>query len=100
MDNLNTHNISSLYEAFSPEEALSLAKRLEIRFTPKHGSWLDMGEIELSALGRQCHCKRRNNNISDLNGKLKAWYVDRNSEKDGVNWQFSTSNAHIQLKRL
>ena len=100
MDNLNTHNISSLYEAFSPEEALSLAKRLDIHFTPKHGSWLDMAEIELSALGRQCLSKRRIDNISDLNGELKAWYVDRNRKQNGVDWQFSTSDARIKLKRL
>lgn len=100
MDNLNTHNISSLYEAFSPEEALSLAKRLEIHYTPKHGSWLDIAEIELSALGRQCLCKRRIGNIDDLNSELKAWYVDRNSKQNGVDWQFSTSDARIKLKRL
>jgi hypothetical protein len=100
MDNLNTHAISSLYEAFNPEEALSLAKRLEIHFTPKHGSWLDIAEIELSALGRQCLSKRRIGNLDDLNNELKAWYIFRNKNQKGVDWQFSTTDARIKLKRL
>lgn len=84
MDNLNTHNISSLYEAFRLEEALLMAKRLEIHYTPKHGSWLDIVEIELSALGRQCLGSRRIDNIHNLNHELKAWYVDRNQKQKGV----------------
>lgn len=66
-DNLNTHKIASLYEAFPPDEALMLAKRLEIHHTPKHGSWLDIAEIELSALGNQCLSKRRISNVKELN---------------------------------
>jgi hypothetical protein len=80
MDNLNTHNIASLYEAFSPKEALSLAKRLEIHYTPKHGSWLNIAEIELSALGRQCLGSRRIDNLQELNQELASWYVDRNQK--------------------
>jgi hypothetical protein len=100
MDNLNTHNISSLYAAFRPEEALLMAKRLEIHYTPKHGSWLDIAEIELSALGRQCLGSRRINNLQDLNNELNAWYVDRNRNQKGIDWQFSTHDARIKLKRL
>ena len=85
---------------FCPDEALSLAKRLEVHYTPKHGSWLDIAEIELSALGRQCLSKRRIGNIGDLNSELKSWYVDRNSKQNGVDWQFTTADARIKLKRL
>lgn len=100
MDNLNTHNISSLYEAFPPEEALSMAKRLDIHYTPKHGSWLNVAEIELSALGRQCLGKRRIDNLRKLNHELEAWYVDRNCKQKSVDWQFTTDDARIKLKRL
>lgn len=100
MDNLNTHNISSLYEAFPPEEALQMAKRLEIHYTPKHGSWLNVAEIELSALGRQCLGKRRIDNIQVLDHELDSWSVDRNVNQKGVDWQFKTEDARIKLKRL
>lgn len=100
MDNLNTHNISSLYEAFEPSEAFALAQRLEIHHTPKHGSWLDIAEIELSALGRQCLCSRRISCLQTLNEELLAWYTVRNSKQKGVDWQFSTQDARIKLKRL
>lgn len=100
MDNLNTHNIASLYEAFSPKEALSLAKRLEIHYTPKHGSWLNIAEIELSALGRQCLGSRRISNLQELNKELTCWYVDRNKIQKGVDWQFTTDDARTKLKRL
>jgi hypothetical protein len=100
MDNLNTHNIASLYEAFSPKEALSLAKRLEIHYTPKHGSWLNIAEIELSALGRQCLGSRRIDNLQELNQELASWYVDRNQKQKGVDWQFTTDDARTKLKRL
>ncbi|MCE5197327.1 MAG: IS630 family transposase [Negativicutes bacterium] len=100
MDNLNTHNTSSLYEAFTPEEALRIAKRLEIHYTPKHGSWLNIAEIELSALGRQCLGKRRIDNLQTLNHELKAWYVDRNLKQKSVDWQFTTDAARTKLKRL
>jgi hypothetical protein len=100
MDNLNTHTIASLYEAFAPREALALAKRLEIHYTPKHGSWLDIAEIELSALGRQCLGSRRIDNLDTLNNELLSWYVGRNKKQWGVDWHFSTSSARIKLKRL
>lgn len=100
MDNLNTHNTSSLYEAFLPKEALRMAKRLVIHHTPKHGSWLNVAEIELSALGRQCLGKRRIDNIQALNHELAAWFVNRNANQNGVDWQFKTEDARVKLKRL
>ena len=100
MDNLNTHNTSSLYEAFPPEEALRMAKRLEVHYTPKHGSWLNVAEIELSALGRQCLGKRRIDDIHTLNCELQAWYSARNMKQRSVDWQFSTLDARNKLKRL
>lgn len=100
MDNLNTHNIASLYEAFNPDEAFLLAQRLEIHYTPKHGSWLNIAEIELSALGRQCLGKRRIGNLMELNQELNSWYVDRNQSQKGVDWHFTSDDARIKLKRL
>jgi hypothetical protein len=100
MDNLNTHGISSLYEAFVPEKAFRLAQRLEIHYTPKHGSWLNIAEIELSALGRQCLGKRRIDNLKVLNRELKCWFADRNAKQKGVDWQFTTADARTKLKRL
>ena len=99
MDNLNTHSISSLYEAFPPEVARRLAKRLEIHHTPKHGSWLNIAEIELSAMSRQC-LDRRISDISELNTELTAWEVTRNYSQKSVDWQFTTDSARIKLKRL
>ena len=100
MDNLNTHTISSLYEAFPPEEAFRLAQRLEIHYTPKHGSWLDIAECELSALAAQCLGSRRIPNIDLLNAELETWQTHRNQEQKGVDWQFTTDEARIKLKRL
>jgi len=100
MDNLNTHNISSLYEAFPPEEAFALAQRLEIHYTPKHGSWLNIAEIELSALGRQCLANKRIDDLEILNSEISAWHRDRNVKQKSVDWQFTTSNARTKLKRL
>jgi len=100
MDNLNTHSISSLYEAFSPEEAFRLAQRLEIHFTPKHGSWLNIAEIELAALTAQCLGSRRIPDIDYLNAELVAWHTRRNEGQKGVEWHFSTEDARIKLKRL
>jgi hypothetical protein len=100
MDNLNTHVISSLYEAFHPEEAFRLAQRLEIHYTPKHGSWLDIAEIELSALASQCLGNRRISSIEALNKELAAWEVMRNSAQKGVDWHFTTTEARTKLKRL
>ena len=99
-DNLNTHTISSLYEAFPPEEAFRLAQRLEIHYTPKHGSWLNIAEIELSAMAAQCLGKRRIPDIDLLNSELSVWHSERNQNQKGVDWQFTTEDARIKLKRL
>jgi len=99
-DNLNTHSLSSLYEAFSPEEAFRLAQRLEMHFTPKHGSWLNMAECELSALAAQCLGDRRIADIDTLNTELAAWHTRRNLTQKGIDWQFTTADARIKLKRL
>jgi len=100
IDNLNTHNISSLYEAFPPAEAFALAQRLEIHHTPKHGSWLNIAEIELSALARQCLGKRRIGNLTELNSEMASWYHARNAGQKTVHWQFTADDARIKLKRL
>ena len=100
MDNLNTHAISSLYEAFPPEEAFRLAQRLEIHFTPKHGSWLNIAECELSSLAAQCLGSRRIADIELLNKELAAWHTRRNCTQKGVEWHFTTADARIKLKRL
>jgi hypothetical protein len=100
MDNLNTHTLSSLYETYQPEEALRLAQRLEIHYTPKHGSWLDIAEIELSALASQCLCKRRIPDIESLNTQLSAWHSERNASQNGVDWQFTADTARDKLKSL
>jgi hypothetical protein len=100
MDNLNTHTISSLYEAFPPEEAFRLAQRLELHFTPKHGSWLNIAECELSALVAQCLGSRRIATIEKLNAELGAWHTRRNHTQKGVDWQFTAEDARIKLKRL
>lgn len=99
MDNLNTHNISSFYEAFAPEEAFRLAQRLEIHHTPKHGSWLNVAEIELSVLKRQC-LPERIPEIELMHQMVHAWNTDRNSRQTTVDWQFKTEDARIKLKRL
>ena len=99
MDNLNTHSPASLYEAFEPEEARRLARRLEIHHTPKHGSWLNIAEIELSALKTQC-LDRRIPEIGKLRSEVAAWERDRNNVSASIDWQFSTADARIKLKRL
>jgi len=99
MDNLNTHNISSLYEAFLPEEAFRLTQRLEIHHTPKHGSWLNIAEIELSVLKRQC-LPERIENIDIMRKMVATWNRERNTRQTPVNWQFTTSDARVKLKRL
>ena len=99
MDNLNTHGISSLYEAFEPEVALKLAKRLEIHYTPKHGSWLNIAEIELSVMTMQC-LNRRIPNIQILQTELYAWETHRNHSQKSVDWHFSTKDARDSLKSL
>lgn len=99
MDNLNTHKIASLYETFSPEEALRIAKRLEIHFTPKHGSWLNMAEIELSVLAKQC-LNRRIPDRQTMDRECQAWANSRNEEERKANWQFTTKDARVKLRRL
>ena len=99
MDNLNTHSTSSLYEAFPPEIARSLVKRLEIHYTPKHGSWLNIAEIELSATTKQC-LERRIENITTLDNEPTSWEKARSSLQKGVDWQFTTPDARVKLKRL
>jgi len=100
MDNLNTHAISSLYEAFPPEEAFRLAQKLEIHYTPKHGSWLNIAELELSALTIQCLGSRRIPSIEALNRELSAWHTNRNTSQKAVDWHFKTTDARTKLKHL
>ena len=99
MDNLNTHTPASLYEAFPPDEAKRIADRLEIHYTPKHGSWLEMAEIELGLLGRQC-LDRRIDNAEELTREIAAWEAQRNASEVKVNWRFNTADARIRLKKL
>ncbi|WP_326580900.1 IS630 family transposase [Actinacidiphila glaucinigra] len=99
MDNLNTHGIASLYEAFEPAEAFALAQRLEIHHTPKHGSWLNIAEIELSALTRQC-LDHRIADLDTLNTELSAWQNTTNTDQRQVNWQFTTHDARTKLRHL
>lgn len=98
-DNYPTHKISSFYEAFPAEEARNIVKKLEIHYTPKHGSWLNIAEIELSSLARQC-LDRRIPNIELLKSETKAWEAERNATCKTVDWQFTTEDARIKLKRL
>jgi hypothetical protein len=99
MDNLNTHTLGSLYEAFEPAKARALAERLEIHHTPKHGSWLNIAEIELSALTRQC-LDRRIDDLNDLNTELAAWQNATNADKRPIRWHFTTSDARTRLRHL
>jgi len=99
MDNLNTHHKSSLYETFEPSEAKRIADRFEIHYTPKHGSWLNMAEIELSHLSRQC-LDRRLSEKTILMSEVKAWTDKRNDKRVIANWQFTTADARIKLRKL
>ena len=99
MDNLNTHTMASFYEAFAPDVARSLAKRLEIHYTPKHGSWLNIAEIELSVMSKQC-LDRRISSIDSLRTELAVWEAKRNRSQKGVDWQFTTADARTKLRRL
>jgi hypothetical protein len=99
MDNLNTHVIGALYEAYPPETARELVKRLEIHYTPKHGSWLNIAEIELSAMTKQC-LDRRVENLEKLRKQISAWELHRNSQQKSVNWHFTTGKARGKLKSL
>ncbi len=99
MDNLNTHCLASLYEMFEPQEARRLAERLEIHYTPKHGSWLNMAEIELSALNGQC-LDRRIPDLEMMQSHIAAWENARNNRQPKIHWHFSTANARTKLKHL
>lgn len=98
-DNLNTHGIPSLYKAFAPEEANRLSKRFEWHYTPKHGSWLDMAEIELGVMCRQALAKPLPDKVSFVNA-VKSWTLARNAQAAKINWQFTTQDARIKLKHL
>jgi hypothetical protein len=99
MDNLNTHSPASLYAAFEPEAALRLARRFEIHYTPKHGSWLNMAELEIGVMSRQC-LGRRLPTIEKMANEVQAWVTERNNHKTTVHWQFATADARIKLRRL
>lgn len=99
MDNLNTHGIGSLYEAFPPAEAARIARKLEIHYTPKHGSWLNMAESELSILARQC-LDARIPDLEQLRREVTAWQGERNQAETRMNWRFTTEDARIRLARL
>jgi hypothetical protein len=98
-DNLNTHKAASLYEAFPPEQARRIAERIEWHYTPKHGSWLNMAEIELSVLSRQC-LDRRMATRENLEAEVGAWEAERNERAVEVKWRFTTADARIKLHRL
>lgn len=99
MDNLNTHKLSSLYEAFEPSEARRIAEKLEIHYTPRHGSWLNMAEIELSVLARQC-LDRRISDRGSLRREVESWQIPRNQDGVRVKWRFTTDDARIRLTSL
>lgn len=98
-DNLNTHKPAALYKAFKPEEARRLLARIEIHHTPKHGSWLNMAEIELAALTRQC-LDRRIPDVLTLQSELAAWNTQRDAAATKINWHFTTADARVKLQRL
>jgi hypothetical protein len=98
-DNLNTHSIASLYQAFPAEEAHRLRERLEIHYTPRNGSWLNVAEIELSILSRQC-LDRRIGSSAELTRELAAWQTERNAQASVVKWRLTTADARIRLKHL
>ena len=99
LDNLNTHKVASLYEAFPPEQARRIAEKLEIHHTPKHGSWLNVAEIELSVLTRQC-LDRRIGTAAELEREVGAWEDDRNERAVEIRWRFTTADARVKLHRL
>ena len=100
MDNLNTHTPAALYGAFAPSEARRICEKLEIHYTPKHGSWLNMAEIELSVLARQCLGDRRIADRECLAGEVLAWETERNATESAIDWRFTSADARIKLKRL
>ncbi len=99
MDNLNTHNPGSFFDAFEPDVAAALTQRLEIHYTPKHGSWLNIAECEFSALSRQC-LSRRFETAQELAGEVDHWKIARNASKKAVNWQFTSTDARTKLRKL
>lgn len=99
LDNLNTHTPASLYKAFAPAEAKRLADKLEVHYTPKHGSWLNMAEIELSVLARQCLGERMDNKAF-VTEQVAAWETRRNAQEARIDWRFTSADARIKLKRL
>ena len=100
MDNLNTHTPAALYEAFAPSEARRIYEKLEIHYTPNHGSWLNMAEIELSVLARQCLGDRRIPDRESLAEEAGAWEAQRNASESSIEWRFKTADARIKLERL
>jgi len=98
-DNLNTHVIASFYEAFPPGVARHLVERIEIHYTPKHGSWLNVAECELSVLSRHC-LRNRTGTVPELRSKVEPWCRERNASQRGIDWRFSTEDARIRLKHL
>lgn len=99
LDNLNTHTPAALYQTFSPQEALRILSKLEFHYTPKHGSWLNMVELEFSVLSRQC-LERRIPSITELQGEIEAWKQQRNQNRATINWRFSTVDARTRFERL
>jgi hypothetical protein len=99
MDNLNTHKEASLYEAFAPEKARALCERFEMHYTPKHGSWLNMAEIEIGLLGRTCLDRRIGSSV-EFKDEVKAYLAEKNAESKPINWQFTNEKARIKLKSL
>jgi hypothetical protein len=99
-DNYNTHTIGSLFRTFAPNEAADIMSRLEIHHTPKHGSWLNIAEIKLSALTRQCLAGRRIGDLETVRFETKEWERSRNSNQISVDWQFKAKDARVKLKRL
>jgi len=99
MDNLNTHCLASLYATYEPEVALRLAQRFEIHYTPKHGSWLNMAELEIGVMSRQC-LGRRIPSLEEMANEVKSWVAERNKIKTTVHWQFTTADARIKLQHL
>jgi len=99
LDNLNTHTPAALYQTFPPEQARRILNRLQFHYTPKHGSWLNMIELEFSVLSRQC-LNRRIPSVEELNQEITAWEETRNGQQATVDWQFSTVDARVKLERL